>query len=267
MLTHRIVAFALLLASSRADSIALVAGGGEGGDGSAAGAARLNSPFGLVETPSQQVVFVEMLGNRVRVVGARGIVETIAGTGREGKSGDGGPALQAEFKGPHALAVATNGDLFIADTWNNRVRKIDAKTRIITTVAGTGEAGFSGDGGPATAAKFGGIYSIALAADGSTMTLADLDNRRVRQVDLKTGLVRPLRATAARAYPKTARSPLRRRWSTPAPWRWIDRGESTSWNEAATPCVTSTARARSAPWRAPAREGTRATAGRADQRR
>jgi sugar lactone lactonase YvrE len=206
-----VIAFALI-SSPRADSISLVAGGGGGGDGSAAGAARLTSPFGLVETPSQQIVFVEMTGNRVRVVGARGIVETIAGTGREGKSGDGGPALQAEFKGPHALAVAPNGDLYIADTWNNRVRKIDVKTRIITTIAGTGEAGFSGDGGPATVAKFGGIYSIALAPDGSTMTLADLDNRRVRQVDLKTGIVKTVAGDGRKGVPEdgasAASSPL-----------------------------------------------------------
>lgn len=207
-----VVAFALMLSPPRADSISLVAGGGEGGDGSAAGAARLDSPFGLVETPSGMVVFVEMTGHRVRGINAQGVVDTIAGTGREGKSGDGGPALQAEFKGMHALAVSKDGDLYIADTWNNRVRKIDVKTRVITTIAGTGEAGFSGDGGPATSAKFGGIYSIALADDGSTMFLADLDNRRVRAVDLKTGIVSTVAGDGRKGVPedgaKAAASPL-----------------------------------------------------------
>lgn len=192
---------ALLAASSTAGTVSLVAGGGEGGDGSPAVKARLKSPFGLVVTPSGAVVFVEMTGHRVRKIDANGLLTTIAGTGQEGFSGDGGEASKAEFKGMHALAVAPEGDLYIADTWNNRVRKIDAEGRI-ATIAGTGEAGFSGDGGPATSAKFGGIYSIALTADGGTMYLADLDNRRVRAVDLKSGIVTTVAGDGRKGVPK-----------------------------------------------------------------
>ena len=147
----------------------------------------------------------------------------------------------------HALAVAPTGDLYIADTWNNRVRKIDANGPDHDRRGGTGEAGFSGDGGPATSAKFGGIYSIALAPDGGTMYLADLDNRRVRAVDLKTGIVTTVAGTAARASRRTgdraAQSPL----VDPRGGASIARGTSTSSNAAATPCAWSIARARSAP--------------------
>lgn len=192
----------LLLPAAPADRITLLAGGGPGDDGSPAKEARLVSPFGLGEAPSGAVVFVEMTGHRVRQIGTDGRVTTIAGTGREGKSGDGGPSVKAEFNGMHALVVAPGGDLLIADTWNNRVRRIDAKTGTIRTIAGTGEKGFSGDGGPATEAKFGGIYSIALARDGSAMYLADLDNRRVRAVDLATGTVRTVAGDGREGVPK-----------------------------------------------------------------
>ena len=89
----------------------------------------------------------------------------------------------------HSLAVTPAGDVYIADTWNNRVRKIDGKTGVITTVAGTGEKGFSGDGGPAEKAKFGGIYCVALDTSAEHLYMADLDNRRIRVLDLATNIV------------------------------------------------------------------------------
>ena len=122
--------------------------------------------------------FVELTGNRVRKIGPDGLVTTIAGTGRKGSGGDDGPAAKAELDGPHSLAVMNNGDILVADTWNNRVRKIDARSGRITNVAGTGRKGFSGDGGPATRAEFGGIYCIALDESAQTLDLTDLDNRR-----------------------------------------------------------------------------------------
>jgi DNA-binding beta-propeller fold protein YncE len=143
-----------------------------------------------------------MTGLRVRKIDAKGILNTIAGTGEKGKGGDDGPALKAEFDGPHHLTVAANGDVYLADTWNNRVRKIDAKTGVITTVAGTGEKGYSGDGGPATKAKFGGIYCLALDAKGEKMYLADLDNRRIRMVDLTGGTVTTVAGNGEKGVPK-----------------------------------------------------------------
>ena len=113
----------------------------------------------------------------------------------------GGPAAQAELNGPHSLAVARNGDVYIADTWNNQVRRIDASTRRITRIVGTGNKGFSGDGGPAAQADFGGIYCIALDEAAQTLDLADLDNRRIRRVNLATGLVTTIAGNGKRGVP------------------------------------------------------------------
>ena len=129
--------------------LTLVAGGGTGGDVTTARQAKLVAPFGVGFDGQGTLFFVEMTGHRVRKIGRDGLVTTVAGTGREGSGGDGGPAAKAELNGPHSLAVAKNGDIFVADTWNNRVRKIDARTGVITNFAGTGRKGFSGDGGPA----------------------------------------------------------------------------------------------------------------------
>ena len=163
----------------RAARLELVAGGGTGGDGTSAHQAEITSPFGVAFDAAGTLYFVEMAGNRVRKIGPDGLVTTLAGTGRKGSGGDDGPAARAELNGPHSLAVTRNGDIFVADTWNNRVRKIDGRSGRITNVAGTGRKGFSGDGGPATQAEFGGIYCLALDEAGQTLDLADLDNRRV----------------------------------------------------------------------------------------
>jgi sugar lactone lactonase YvrE len=187
--------------TGRAARVELVAGGGTAGDGSSADQARITSPFGVGFDAAGTLYFVEMVGNRVRKLGQDGLVTTLAGTGRKGNGGDDGPATCAELNGPHSLAVARNGDIFVADTWNNRVRKIDARSGRITNVAGTGHTGFSGDGGPATQADFGGIYCLALDEAGHTLDLADLDNRRVRRVDLTTGIVTTVAGNGMKGVP------------------------------------------------------------------
>ena len=186
---------------ARADRLELVAGGGTGGDGVPALEARLVSPFGVGFDARGVLIFVEMTGHRVRKIGRDGLVTTLAGAGRNGSGGDDGPAALAELNGPHSLAVTHNGDIFVADTWNNRVRKIIASTGLITNVAGTGRKGFSGDGGPADAAEFGGIYCLALDEPGQTLYLADLDNRRVRRLDLKTGVVSTVAGNGQKGVP------------------------------------------------------------------
>jgi NHL repeat len=150
---------------------------------------RIVSPFGIGFDTRAVLYFVEMTGQRVRKLGQDGTVATIVGTGRQGNTGDNGPAGRAELNGPHSLAVARNGDIFVADTWNNRIRKVDARSGSITSFAGTGKKGFSGDRGPAAQAEFGGIYCLALDETNHVLALADLDNRRIRQIDLKTGIV------------------------------------------------------------------------------
>lgn len=145
----------------RAGRLVRVAGGGNGGDGSSADRAELTGPFGVGFDGQGTLFFVEMTGNRVRKIGPDGLVTTLAGSGQKGTGGDDGPAARAELNGPHSLVVTRNGDIYVADTWNNRVRKIDAHTGRITNLAGTGRQGFSGDGGPAIQAEFGGIYCLA----------------------------------------------------------------------------------------------------------
>jgi DNA-binding beta-propeller fold protein YncE len=102
----------------------------------------------------------------------------------------------------HNLAVAPNGDIYVADSWNNRVRKIDPRSGEIRTIAGTGDKGYSGDGGPATKARFGNIYCVALDARGEKLYLDDLDNRRIRVVDLRSGVVETVAGNGKRGVPK-----------------------------------------------------------------
>jgi DNA-binding beta-propeller fold protein YncE len=175
--------------------------GRTGGASIQPGDAQITTPFGVAFDDQATLYFVEMLGHRARKIGRDGLVTTLAGTGREGSGGDGGPAGRAEFNGPHSLAVTRDGDIYVADTWNNRVRKIDGRSGSITNVAGTGRKGFSGDGGPAIQADFGGIYCLALDEVGQTLVLADLDNRRVRRVNLRTGIVSTVAGNGNKGVP------------------------------------------------------------------
>jgi DNA-binding beta-propeller fold protein YncE len=186
---------------SRSGRVVLVAGGGNGQDGGPADRAKLESPFGVAFDAKGTMYFVEMTGHRVRKVGPDGTIATMAGTGRKGDAGDSGPATEAEFNGMHSLAVTKDGDVYIADTWNNRVRKIDGRTGRIATTAGTGHKGFSGDGGPATKADFGGVYCLALDEPGQMLYVADLDNRRIRVVDLKSGIVSTVAGNGRKGVP------------------------------------------------------------------
>jgi sugar lactone lactonase YvrE len=186
----------------RSEKLVLVAGGGSGADGTAAAQAKLVAPFGVDSDRLGNLYLVEFTGYRVRKIDPRGILTTVAGTGEKGDGGDGGPALKARFNGMHSLAVNPAGDILVADTWNNRVRKIDAQTGLITTIAGTAEKGYSGDDGPAVKARFGGIYCLALDAKGERLYLADLDNRRIRVIDLGSGIVRTVAGNGRRGVPE-----------------------------------------------------------------
>lgn len=149
-------------------------------------------------------------GNRVFKIEAKTGKFSFAGgklsktTSKDGdvSSGDGGPALEAAFSGMHDLAVTKAGDIYIADTWTFRVRKIDGKTGVVTTIAGTGKKGFSGDGGPAVKAETDGIFSVALSPDEKKLYLADMGNLRIREVNLESGLIRTVAGNGQKGVPK-----------------------------------------------------------------
>ncbi|MDB5308441.1 MAG: hypothetical protein JWO38_2643 [Gemmataceae bacterium] len=191
-------------AVARADKLVLVAGGGDDPDGSPAERAKLFSPFAVDFGLDGTTYIVEMVkGERLRAVNAKGELVTLAGTaGQKGDAGDGGPGAKALFNGMHHLAVGPDGAVYLADTFNNRVRKFDPKTGTVSAFAGTGEKGFDGDGGPAVKAKFGGCYCLSFDAAGKNCFVTDLDNRRIRKVALATGVVSTVAGNGSRGVPK-----------------------------------------------------------------
>src|SRR6478672_11507363 len=194
--------FALLItASSFAQNVTLIAGGGDEGEGGLAAKAKINSPFGVDFDKAGNLYFVEIDGDRLCRIDKNGILRRVAGTAQRGMSDGGGTPLAAQFNAVHNLAIAPNDDIFLADTLNHRVCKIDNKTGRFSTLAGTGEKGFSGDGGPADKAKFSGIYCATLDPAGERLFMADLDNRRIRMVDLKTGIVTTIAGNGQKGVP------------------------------------------------------------------
>jgi sugar lactone lactonase YvrE len=162
----------------------------------------LDGPFGVDFDSKDNAYLVEISGGRVLKIDGAGVLTRIAGEKIKADKGDGGPAIDAQFNGMHNLAIGPNDAVYLADTWNNRVRKIDLATGVIANVAGTGEKGFSGDGGSAVAAQCGGIYCIALDKAGKQLYLADLDNRRIRKVDLATGVITTVAGNGEKGVPQ-----------------------------------------------------------------
>ena len=149
----------------------------------------LDSPFGVAFDAKSNMYIVELSGGRVHRRDTQGVLTLIAGDGSKGYRGDTGPAAAATFNGMHNVAATRDGDLYIADSWNHCVRKIDTQTGIITTIAGTGKAGFSGDGGPASAATFNFLMCVSLNPAEDKLYVADLKNRRIRMIDLESKVV------------------------------------------------------------------------------
>lgn len=161
--------------------ISTVAGNGTGGDGGLAIDAQLGLVFDIAFDLEGNLFISDRGPNTVRRVDHRtGIITTVAGNGTLGYGGDGGPATEAELNGPVGLAVDWLGNLYIADENNSRVRRVDRRTRIITTIAGTDVSGFNGDG-PAATAELN--FVIALAVHGNKLYLADIGNQRVRRIE------------------------------------------------------------------------------------
>ena len=152
------------------------------GDGGPATSAGLTGPYGITVDASGNIYIADALSDRVRMVTkSSGIITTVAGNGIQGYAGDGGPATSAGLYHPNCVAVDASGNIYFPDGSNGRLRKVTKSTGIITTVAGTGTRGYSGDGGPATLASFNIPYGIAVDASG-TIYIPDIYNNRVRIV-------------------------------------------------------------------------------------
>lgn len=154
---------------------------GTDGVGGPARDAELETPVDLAFAPDGSMYIAERQGTLIVKVDPAGVLAVVAGTGSSGFSGDGGPAAEAELNGASAVATDAEGNVYIADTLNNRVRMIDGEG-VITTVAGTGVEGVSGDGGPATAARLSSPGGIAIDRDGN-LYINDGANFRIRRVE------------------------------------------------------------------------------------
>ncbi len=157
---------------------------GFSGDGGNATAAQLDSPSRIAIDASNNLYIADRNNHRIRKINLiSNIITTVAGNGAAGADGDGGSATSAQLNAPHGVAIDTDGNIFIADTGNNRIRKVDGNTGIISTIAGTGEFGFSGDGGTATNAKLAEPFDITLSAYGNLL-ISDTGNHRIRHLTL-----------------------------------------------------------------------------------
>ena len=173
---------------SKIETFAGAGRAGYAGDGGQATKAQLDNPFGVARGPDGALYICDTMNHVIRKVDRNGIITTVAGAGKKGYSGDGGPALDAALNEPYEIRFNKQGDMFFVERLNHVVRRVDAKTRIIMTVAGSGQAGFSGDGGAATQATLNQPHSIQFDARGD-LYICDILNHRIRKVDTKTGVI------------------------------------------------------------------------------
>jgi DNA-binding beta-propeller fold protein YncE len=163
---------------------------GFAGDGGPAKHALLNGPFDVGFDADGNLYFSDTFNHRIRLVDARtGIITTCAGSGESGYSGDGGPAARARLNEPYGIAIDRAANVYIADRHNHCVRRVDRTSGMITTFAGNGAAGFSGDGGPASRAGMVEPNGLALDPAQGRLFIADVADHRVRVVDLATGTI------------------------------------------------------------------------------
>ncbi|MAT13810.1 MAG: hypothetical protein CMJ46_00905 [Planctomyces sp.] len=161
----------------------------------------IGNPFGVEIGPEGALYICEVDFHRVRRLDMQsGQLTTVAGTGEKGYAGDGGPATEALLNEPYEVRFDAAGNMYFVEMRNNIVRKVNAKTGVISTVAGSGEAGYGGDGGPALEAKLRDPHSIALD-DRGKLYIADIGNHRIRVVDLQTGTIDSLAGNGQKQLP------------------------------------------------------------------
>ncbi|MBI3861711.1 MAG: hypothetical protein HY290_07430 [Planctomycetia bacterium] len=186
------------LEKARAAEVRTIGGNGRqtfSGDGGSALDAGIGGPFGLTVGPDGSLYVCSISNHCIRRIDeGTGLISTVAGVGKQGYAGDGKPASKALCNEPYEVRFDSDGNMFFVEMQNHLVRRVDVKSGNISTIAGTGQAGFSGDGGPAVKAKLKQPHSIALDGAGG-LYIADIGNHRVRRVDLQSGVIETLAGT------------------------------------------------------------------------
>ncbi len=189
-----VLAFLLGAALVTAAEIKTIAGTGKAG----AAPDQLANPYGLTTGPDGGLYLCEVDNHVIRKLDLKtGKLSIVAGTGQKGYAGDGGPATAALLNQPYEIRFDRAGNMYFVEMQNHLVRRVDAKTGVISTVAGTGQPGFEGDGGPAAKAQFRQPHSIAFDRNG-LLYVADIGNHRIRRVDLKAGTIDTFAGTGER---------------------------------------------------------------------
>jgi len=163
---------------------------GFSGDGGPATQAQFKQPHSIAFDHSGGLLICDIGNNRIRRVDMKtGVINTFAGTGEKGPTPDGAPLAGTPLNGPRAIDVDAKGNLYLALREGNAIYRIDPATKVITHVAGTGEKGYTGDGGPAKTAKLSGPKGVALSPDGG-LYIADTESHTIRRIDLKDGTIK-----------------------------------------------------------------------------
>lgn len=166
-----------------ADKTTTLAGNGTAGYSES----QINNPYGLVIGPDGALYICEIGNHVVRRVDLKTRkLTTVAGTGKAGYSGDGGPATEASLNEPYEIAFDKSGNMYFVEMKNHLIRKVDAKSKTISTIAGNGAPGFAGDGGPALKAQLNQPHSISFDREGRLL-ICDIRNNRIRRIDFKSG--------------------------------------------------------------------------------
>jgi DNA-binding beta-propeller fold protein YncE len=215
----------LRLYDQQSRRVRVLAGDGPGfsGDGELAWNALMDHPSQTVVGPDESLYILDQWNHRIRKVDTEGIITTVVGTGVPGFSGDGGPPLQAQIKmrdgddltPAGALAFDGQGRLFISDTYNQRIRMVDFSLDRIETVAGTGQAGFGGDGGSALTARLNRPRDIEVGGDGR-LYVADELNHRIRAIDLSSGTITTVAGTGIAGFSGDGGQALQAQLNRPA---------------------------------------------------
>lgn len=169
---------------------------GYSGDGGPAAKAQLNNPYGIARGPDGALYICDMDNHVIRRVDRNGTISTVIGNGTRGYGSD-GPVTQAQLNEPYEVRFDSAGHLYVVEMRGARVRRLDVKTWTVSTIAGTGKEGFSGDGGPASRAELRQPHSIQFSPAGD-LYICDIGNHRIRKVDMKTGIIATFAGTGER---------------------------------------------------------------------